>query len=165
MRRNSALSAPTTCGDSPFGPASQNGSYVRIQSFTKPIVDLTPETANFQTPGLSWAQYGRFVTIQDAPYYYLVFSSPDVFDEYDGSRRRFLTAYSISRQVNHFIEQNGQMVHEVGPYFGFSYRGSLTPAQIDMVNYNVILSSPCMNGMQYAPRPMTEIPGTLGGTN
>jgi hypothetical protein len=147
-----------------FGPSSENGSFVRIQSYQRPVQQLSSQTANYEVPGLSWAQYGRFVTIQDAPYYRVVYSSPDVLHEDTGIRSQYLTWFTLDRIVNHFIEQNGQTVHEVGPYFGFSYRGTLTPVHVDLVNYNVIGSSACMNAVRSVPRPMTEIAGTVSGS-
>src|SRR5205823_4875658 len=117
-----------------------------------------------QTCALPISQYGRFVTIQDAPYYRVVYSSPDVLHEDTGVRSQYITWFTLDRIVNHFIEQNGQRIHEVGPYFGFSYRGTLTPAHVDLVNSNVIGSSACMNAVRSVPRPMTEVAGTIAGS-
>jgi hypothetical protein len=148
-----------------FGPSSENGSYIRIQAWGAPITPLTSQTANYQVPGLSWAQYGRFVTVQDSPAYRVVYSSPDVLDEMNGDHTPYLTTFTLSRAVNHFIEQNGQLVHEVGPYFTFSYRGTSSVVHVDMVNQNVINSQTCMDAVRGVPRPMTEIAGSVAGTN
>lgn len=148
-----------------FGPAWQNGSFVRDQSPNGPVYPLDPQTANYQLPSLSWAQFGRFVAVQDQPWYRFVYSSPDVVDSFSGARSQFLTWVTLPGAINRILEQDGKLIHEVGGYNSFSYRGTTTPIEDDMVNYNILRSQTCMNAMPTQPRPMTEVPGTVPETN
>jgi hypothetical protein len=146
-----------------FGPSTMNGAFMRLQSYSAPILPLDSATANYETPGFSWAEYGRFVTVQDEPQYIIVYSSPDVVDNYNGGSGPHLSYYGIGRSINRLVEQDGKLVHEVGAYSGFSYRGTITPVHTDLVNIKVAESSACRNSIRSVPRAMTEIPGTVSG--
>jgi len=147
-----------------FGPSQQTGSFVRYQSTNDRIVPLSSQTANYELPGLSWAQYGRFVAVQDAEWYNFVYSSPDVLDTYSGARSQFLSWWTLPRNINRLVERDGKVIHEVGGYNAFSYRGISTPIEVDMVNDQVVYSQTCMDSMWAMPRPFVEIPGTVPET-
>jgi len=147
-----------------FGPVQEIGAYVRLQPYGPPRVALTAQTANYVLPGLFWAQYGSFVSVQDQSGYRFEYASPDTVDAFTGGHRSFSTAANLAGIINRIVDRDGQTVHEVSAYSAVSYRGTSAPIHVNMVNANVIGSQTCVNGLPYASPPFTEVPGAVPDT-
>ncbi len=147
-----------------FGPVQEIGAYVRLQPYGPSPVPLGAQTANYVVPGLFWAQYGSFVSVQDQDGYRFEYASPDTVDASTGGHRSFFTAVNLPRSINRIVERDGQTVHEVGAYSAVSYRGSSAPFHINMVNDNVIRSQTCINGLPYVSLAFTEVAGSVPDT-
>ena len=144
-----------------FGPWTETPAYVRIQRDDMPVAQLSGQTADYEVPSLQWAQYGRFVSIQDQDWYKLIYSSPDTFETSTGSHQPFLAWWRLQRSLNHVIEQDGKLIHEVGAYGSVTYRGTFAPLHASFVNDKVDLSQTCLNAMPSAPRNLTEVAGIV----
>ena len=152
-------------GQDLFGPVSENGAFARIQSYGARIWPLDSLTANYQVPALSWAQYGRFVTVQDQDWYTLVASSPQVVNAFSGAQSTYLGSAPIARSINHIVERDGKEVHEIGGYSATTYRGVTTPITLNVVNDNVIVSQTCVDGLPSVSPAFREVAGTIPDTS
>jgi hypothetical protein len=147
-----------------FGPTQEIGAYVRLQPYGSSGGALTAQTANYVLPGLFWAQYGSFVSVQDQSSYRFEYTSPNTVDTSTGSHSAFFTAVSLPRNINRIVDEDGRTVHEVSAYSGASYRGTFAPIHVNMVNGNIFRSQPCIDGLPYVSPPFTEVSGTVPDT-
>ena len=148
-----------------FGPSTESVIYIKLQSAAKAVNWYDLATASYQSPRFAFAEFSRFVSVQGDDWYNVLMQAQSVVDEYTGAYSQHLSWFTLSRNINHLIEQNGKLVHEVGGYSGFTYRGTTTPAHMDVVNQNVILNSTCRDSIRSVPRAMTEVPGSLATTD
>jgi hypothetical protein len=144
-----------------FGPWTEAPTYFRIQPYDMPATPLSSRSAHYEIPNLSWAQYGRFVTIQDRDWYRLVYNSPDTLDTSTGLHAPFLVWWGLQRNLNHVIEQNGKEIHEVGSYGSVTYRGTFAPLHANFINSKVGTNQTCLDAMPSRPRNLTEVAGIV----
>ncbi len=55
-----------------FGPVTETGAYVKLQPSATPADWFAPDTASFASPGFRYAEFARFVAVQDQPKYLLM---------------------------------------------------------------------------------------------
>ncbi len=146
-----------------FGPVTETGSYVKLQPWTTPADWFAPDAASFASPGFRFAEFARFVAVQDQPQYLLMTESLNIVDDYSGDFSQHLSWFTIGRSINRLVEQDGKLVHEVSAYSAGAYRGTYTPLHTDLVNLNVYANQSCRNGIPSVGRPMREIYGSPVG--
>jgi hypothetical protein len=147
-----------------FGPVQEIGAYARLQPYGPSPTPLSSQTANYVLPGLSWAQYGSFVSVQDQDGYRFEYASPDTVDASTGMHRSFFTSANLPRSINRIFERDGQTVHEVSAYSAVPYRASYAPIHVNLVNENVLRSQTCIAGLPSAPPPFAEVTGIVPDT-
>jgi hypothetical protein len=143
-----------------FGPVTETGAYVKLQPSATPADWFAPDTASFASPGFRYAEFARFVAVQDQPQYLLMTESLNIVDDFSGEFGQHLTWFTIGRSINRLVEKDGQLVHEVSAYSAGPYRGTSSPLHTDLVNYNVYANQACRNGIASVTRPMREIFGS-----
>jgi hypothetical protein len=148
-----------------FGPVTETGAYVKLQSSQTPADWFSPDAASFASPGFRYAEFARFVAVQDQPQYLLMTESLDTVDDFSGDFRQHLSWFVIGRSINRLVEQDGELVHEVSAYSAVPYRGASTPLHTDLVNMNVYANPACRNGIPAVTRPMRETSGSPVGND
>jgi hypothetical protein len=146
-----------------FGPVTETGAYVKLQSSQSPADWFAPDAASYASPGFRYAEFARFVAVQDQAQYLVMTESLNIVDDYSGDFRQHLSWFVIGRSINRLVEQDGKLVHEVSAYSAGAYRGTYTPAHTDLVSYNVYANPTCRNGIPSVTRPMREVPGSPVG--
>ena len=143
-----------------FGPVTETGAYVKLQSSATPADWFAPDAASFASPGFRYAEYARFVAVQDQPQYLLMTESLNIVDDFSGEFSQHLSWFTIGRSINRLVEKDGKLVHEVSAYSAGPYRGTSSPLHTDVVNYNVYANQTCRSGIASVARPMREISGS-----
>jgi hypothetical protein len=143
-----------------FGPVTETGAYVKLQSSATPADWFAPDTASFASPGFRYAEYARFVAVQDQQQYLLMTESLNIVDDFSGEFSQHLSWFTIGRSINRLVEKDGKLVHEVSAYSAGPYRGASSPLHTDLVNYNVYANQACRSGIASVARPMREIFGS-----
>jgi hypothetical protein len=146
-----------------FGPVTETGAYVKLQSSLTPADWFAPDAASFASPGFRYAEFARFVAVQDQPQYLLMTESLNIVDDYSGDFSQHLAWFTIGRSINRLVEQDGELVHEVSAYSAGAYRGTSTPLHTDLVNSNVYANPLCRNAIPSVGRPMRETSGSPVG--
>jgi hypothetical protein len=142
-----------------FGLVTETGASVKLQSSATPADWIAPDTASFASPGFRYAEYARFVDVQDQPQYLLMTESLNIVDDFSGEFSQHLSWFTIGRSINRLVEQDGKLVHAVSAYSAGPYRSTSSPPHTDLVNYNVYANQACRSGIASVARPTREIFG------